>query len=146
MKPYPHTYTTQASGPATGSVTVTATGLPSIETNSPPDFDGPEGFWSPETLLTSAVANCFILTFRAIARANSFAWQQLDCEVDGVLERVDGVTRFSAFTTRATLTVGTSCDAEKAKKLLERAEKGCLIANSLLATRSLEATIVEATA
>jgi organic hydroperoxide reductase OsmC/OhrA len=144
VKPYPHTYTARAISPSIGSVTVTSTELPAIETNSPPDFDGPEGFWSPETLLTGAVADCFVLTFRAVARASGLAWQRLDCQVDGVLERIDGVAQFSGFMTRATLTVAVGTDAEKATRLLERAEKGCLIANSLRGTRALEAKVIEA--
>jgi organic hydroperoxide reductase OsmC/OhrA len=32
---------------------------------------GPGGQWSPETLLVAAAAECFILTFRAVA-----AWRE----------------------------------------------------------------------
>ena len=39
------------------------------------------------TLLIAAVADCFILTFRAVARASRFEWISLGCTVDGVLDR-----------------------------------------------------------
>jgi organic hydroperoxide reductase OsmC/OhrA len=94
-------------------------------------------------LLVAAVANCFILTFRAIARAAKFPWEQLECQVDGVLDRVSGVSQFSKFSTRATLTVKAGADRTKAQELMERAEKFCLVANSLRAERFLEAQIVE---
>ncbi len=67
MQLYPHRYIATASGRAVGSVTVSGSALPAIETASPPEFGGPKGVWSPEILLTAAVADCFILTFRGVA-------------------------------------------------------------------------------
>ncbi|MGB8692115.1 MAG: OsmC family protein [Steroidobacteraceae bacterium] len=144
MKPYPHTYIVKAHGAPTGTVPVSSPGVADIVTAPPPEFDGPGDVWSPETLLVAAVANCFILTFRGVSRAANFSWQQLECQVDGQLERVAGVTQFSGFTTRATLTVAASADHAKAKELMARAEKICLVANSLRGERQLVAKVVEA--
>jgi organic hydroperoxide reductase OsmC/OhrA len=144
MKPYPHTYTVSARGSPTGKVPVTAHGVPDIETAPPPEFGGPGDVWSPETLLAATVADCFILTFRGVSRAANFAWEQLECQVDAVLERVSGMTQFSKFTTRATLTLQAGADHAKAHELMTRAEKVCLVANSLRGERHLEARIVEA--
>jgi organic hydroperoxide reductase OsmC/OhrA len=88
------------------------------------------------------VANCFLLTFRAIARASKFEWQQLDCRVEGTLERVDGSSRFTRFVSHVTLHVPAGADADRAKLLLEKAEHGCLISNSLSAKRELVAQVV----
>lgn len=142
MHPYPHSYLASASGTPAGPVPVHSPGLAGLTTTAPPQFDGPEGFWSPETLLTASVANCFILTFRAISRAAKLDWLRLDCEVEAVLERVGGVSQFSQFKTRATLTVAPGADPTQAKHLLEKAEHGCLVANSLRGTRTLDARIV----
>ena len=145
MKPYPHTYSVGARGSPAGTVPVASRGLPDIQTAPPPEFDGPGNVWSPETLLVAAVANCFILTFRAVSRAAGFGWEQLECQVDGSLERVSGVTQFSKFTTRAMLTVKAGADHAKAQQLMERAEKACLVANSLRAERHLEIQMIEMT-
>jgi organic hydroperoxide reductase OsmC/OhrA len=51
--------------------------------------------------------------------------------VESVLERIDGGSQFARYTTRATLTVPSGADEATARKLLEKAENGCLIANSL---------------
>ena len=142
MKPYPHVYSATATGTVQGSVTAASPGLPPIATAPPAEFDGPGDAWSPETLLVAAIADCFILTFRGVSRAATFDWEQLECAVEGTLERVDGVTRFSRYTTRATLTVGAGADQAKARALLERAEKVCLVANSLRGERFLETTVV----
>jgi organic hydroperoxide reductase OsmC/OhrA len=144
MKAYPHTYRVSAQGSAIGAVPVVSQGLPTIETAPPPEFDGPGGVWSPETLLVAAIANCFILTFRGVSRASHFAWEKLEAQVDGMLERISGVTQFTRYNTRAKLTVKAGTDRVKARDLLERAEKICLVANSLRGERMLEVQLLEA--
>jgi organic hydroperoxide reductase OsmC/OhrA len=146
MQPYPHIYTVQASGMATGSVPISATRLPTLETGPPAEFDGPGDLWSPESLLVAAIADCFILTFRGVSRAAALPWQQLQCEVDGTLERVAGVTQFTRYTTRATLTLAAGADHAKFHALLERAENVCLVANSLRGERTLEVRLIETAA
>ena len=143
MKAYPHTYSVSAQGSAIGAVPVVSQGLPAIETAPPPEFDGPGGVWSPETLLVAAIANCFILTFRGVSRAAHFTWEKLETQVDGTLDRVSGSTQFTRNTTRATLTVKAGTDHAKARELLERAEKICLVANSLRGERILEVQVLE---
>lgn len=142
MHPYPHTYTVSAGAQTAGLVTVASPHLPDLQTAPPPEFDGPGGVWSPETLLCAAAADCFILTFRAVSRAARLEWLRLDCRVEGVLERVERVSQFTRFTTFADLIVPPQTDAGTARKLLEQAERGCLIANSLRGSRALEARVI----
>jgi hypothetical protein len=52
-----------------------------------------------------------------------------------------GATRFASF---AKLTVATGADIAKARSLLDRAEHGCLVANSLVGARTLEIEVLEA--
>src|SRR6516165_3960288 len=121
MHPYPHIYVAAASAESTGLVAVASPELPSLETAAPPQFDGPGDVWSPETLLCASIADCFILTFRAAARAPRFKWLRLECRVEGVLERIGRVSQFTRYTTFATLTVPAGTDSAKARELLERA-------------------------
>ena len=79
MHPYPHLYQAAATGSATGPVRVTGDAVPAIATAPPPQFDGPGGTWTPETLLCAAVADCFILTFRGVSRAGQLPWLRLEC-------------------------------------------------------------------
>ena len=131
MHPYPHQYKVSAAGGPAGSVSVNAPGLPQIDTRATVEFDGPGGTWSPETLLCASVADCFILTFRALAKASKLEWTGLECRVDGKLERVEGITQFTGFTTHARLTVTRDADAGMAKALLQKAEHKCLVTSSL---------------
>jgi organic hydroperoxide reductase OsmC/OhrA len=145
MHPYPHTYVARASGARAGLVAVDSPELRAFETSAPPQFDGPAGLWSPETLLCASLADCFILTFRALSRSAPLEWQHLECRVQGTLERTAAGLQFTRYLTVAKLTVAAGTDMARARQLLERAEHGCLIANSLRGDRTLEAEILEQT-
>ena len=131
MQGYPHHYLASASGGNEGSVVVSGESLPPLDTQSPPQFGGPEGVWSPEVMLSATVANCFILSFRAIARASKFEWTALECDVDGVLDRPERTTFFTAFNIHAVLHVPAGAKVEMAQRLLEKSEHICLITASL---------------
>lgn len=141
MHPYPHTYTVKADCDPEGRVALDASGLPNLQSAPPKEFDGPGDKWSPETLLAASLAGCFVLTFRAIARASKLEFKSVQCSVEGVLERKDNVAQFTRFTTRAKLVVAAGANQDQAKRMLERAEHTCLIANSVKGERKLEATI-----
>jgi len=137
MDAYPHHYKVLAAAKAEGSVALASERLPSLLSASPQQFGGPGDQWSPETLLVAAAADCLILTFRAIARASKLPWLGLDCDAEGVLDRVDGVTRFTEMRMNARLVLPAGGDAERARRLLEKAEKACLITASLKAEPKL---------
>ncbi len=116
-------------------------GAPQLPSAPPVEFDGPGDQWSPESLLTASVADCVVLTFNAIARASRLEWNEIECQVDGTLDRVDRVSRFTHFDIQARLLIPTGADAAKAKLLLEKAEKNCLISNSLNAEISMAVSV-----
>lgn len=131
MQDLPHHYQVNARGADTGSITLSASNVPDISSAAPAEFGGPGDQWSPESLLIAAVADCFVLTFRAIARASKLDWIQLECSAEGALDRVERVTRFTEVHITATLTVPEGTDPEKAEKLMHKSEENCLITNSL---------------
>lgn len=143
MQEYPHIYHVSASTHSGRNVTLGSAGLPDLESTSPPEFGGPEGYWSPETLLVASVVDCFVLTFRAIARSSKLDWSTLECSASGTLDKEERITRFTAFHIKAQLAVPAGTRVEKAERLLEMAEKHCLITNSLSAEVHLEANVVE---
>jgi organic hydroperoxide reductase OsmC/OhrA len=144
MHPFPHHYTVNASIRPDGDVPLSTEGVRIIESSPPREFDGPGNQWSPEGLLTAAVADCFVLNFRAIATASKFAWQRLEARTQGTLDRVDGKMRFTRFDTQATLHVAAGSDTERAKRLLEKAENTCPVSNSLSSERHMTVEVVTA--
>lgn len=141
MHPFPHCYVVNAAVRPDGDVPLSAEGVRVIESAPPKEFDGPGNQWSPEQLLTAAVADCFLLSFRAIATASKFAWLSLEARTEGSLDRIDGKMRFTRFHTYAKLHVPAGADIERAKKLLAKAEQACLVANSLSSERQLTAEV-----
>lgn len=142
MQPFPHEYTVWANAGPKNDVLVRSAGLPILATAAPAEFDGPGDRWSPETMLMAAAANCLILTFRAVAQAARFPWQELACTATGILDRVERVTRFTEVRLDATLVVAAGSDEARALQLLEKAKSACLLTNSLNATTTLEARVV----
>lgn len=143
MQPLPHHYSVRASGDPEGSVRLASGDLPGLLSAPPREFDGPGDQWSPEELFLAAVSDCFVLTFRAIARASKLSWKHLDASVEGLLERVERTTRFTQITVHAELTLGDrASDENNAHRALEKAEKTCLITNSLAVPVKLEARVV----
>jgi len=145
MHALPHRYRVKGTGRITGDVELAAERLTMLRSASPAEFDGPGDRWSPETLLVGAVADCFILTFRAIASASKLSWLSLDCDVTGTLDRVDRVMQFTHFDLTAHLVVPAGVNAEAARHALEKAERNCLISSSLKAPVALDAAVESAT-
>lgn len=141
MHAFPHLYTVSARTDPASLVTLNSPGLAPLSSAAPKEFDGPGDQWSPETLLTAALNDCFVLGFKAIATASKFQWTALETSTEGTLDRVEGKTRFTRFVTRATLRLPAGADAARGRQLLEKAEHVCLIANSLNAERHLEASV-----
>ena len=141
MEAFPHAYHVRATATAEGDVLLHGEAAEPLASAPPAQFGGPGDRWSPESLLVAAVADCFVLSFRAIARASRLDWRRLDCEAEGTLDRVERVTRFTRFEVRAELEVPIGTDEDKARRLLEKAEATCLITNSLSAPVHLEVRV-----
>jgi len=133
-----HQYSATASTSPESLVMLEVEGLASIESGPPKEFGGSGEQWSPEDLLVSAVADCFVLSFKAVATASKFQWTSLNCSVTGTLDKVDKAMQFTALSIKPSLTVPADADVARAHKLLEKSEQVCFITNSLKADTELE--------
>ena len=141
MQNLPHHYNVSAAADPESAVQLRSTGLPDLESAAPAEFGGPGDQWSPESLLVASVADCFVLSFKAIARASKFSWISLTCSVEGTLDKVERATQFTTFDLRASLTIPADMNEEMALRLLDKAEHLCLITNSLTADTRLTASV-----
>jgi organic hydroperoxide reductase OsmC/OhrA len=141
MQAFPHHYAVAATADMNGDIALTGAGLPAIASAAPAEFGGPGDRWSPETLLVAAVADCFILTFRAIAGVSRFPWISLACDITGTVDRVDRVTQFTQIDLRARLRVPAGAKEDQALRMLAKAEETCLVTNSLKVRPHLEAIV-----
>jgi peroxiredoxin-like protein len=105
--------------------------VPPLEFSAPSEFQGDAGYWTPEHLLLSAVASCFVTTFRAIAELSRFEVVSLEVSAEGALENKEGGFRFAEIILHPILVVASENDRERGLRLLEKAERACLISRSL---------------
>lgn len=105
--------------------------LPSISFSAPPEFFGESGRWTPEHFLVASVASCFVSTFSGIAERSRFEFVSFNLDAEGVLSNEEGGWRFTEIKLRPVVTALREEDRERVIRLLEKAEKSCLIARSL---------------
>lgn len=144
MQELPHYYTATAQSTTSIShVAVSSVDVHDITTDAPAEFGGPGDQWTPEALLMAAVADCFVLTFRAIARGSRLEWQDINCVATGTLDRMERVTRFTEVALKVKLILPSGSDHDKVGRLLHKAEENCMITNSMSSIITLSADIQE---
>lgn len=111
---------------------LSAPNLPDLIIDAPPEFKGHEGFWTPEHLFVASVNSCFMTTFVAIAENSKLDFVSLRIGANGKLEKVDGQGfMITEIILRPRLVLREARDAERALRILEKAERNCLISNSV---------------
>jgi peroxiredoxin-like protein len=127
-----HEYRIKAFGAGGRNGVVHAEGVLScISFSAPPEFLGEPGRWTPEHFLVAAVASCFVSTFSGIAEKSGLEIASFHLDADGLLGNADGIWRFTEIKLRPVVTVLKEEDHDRAIRLLEKAEKSCLIARSV---------------
>jgi len=127
-----HEYRIKAFGAGRRNGVVHAEGVLScISFSAPPEFLGEPGRWTPEHFLVAAVASCFVSTFSGIAEKSGLEIASFHLDADGLLGNADGIWRFTEIKLRPVVTVLKEEDHDRAIRLLEKAEKSCLIARSV---------------
>jgi peroxiredoxin-like protein len=116
--------------------------LPSLKVDAPPEFKGHEGVWTPEHLFVASVNSCFMTTFLAIAENSKLEFVSFSADAKGKLEKLTGPGfMMTEITLRPKLVLKNARDAERALRILEKAEKHCLISNSIKTQTKLEPDI-----
>ncbi len=103
-----------------------------VEVATPPEFPkGVSGIWSPEHLFTAAVSSCFMTTFLAIAENSNLEFTSLTCPAEGILDKKEGKFAMTEVVLKPVVTILKEADKERAEKIIIKAEKACLISNSI---------------
>lgn len=125
-------YTTEIEWTGHREGNLCAPGLPDLKVDAPPEFKGHEGVWTPEHFFVAAVNSCFMTTFAAIAENSKLEFVSLKTAAEGKLEKLDGQGFImTEIVLRPQLVISDARDAERAMRILEKAEKNCLISNSV---------------
>ncbi len=107
--------------------------LPEIICVTPPEFKkGIPNHWSPEHLFVSSCAACFFTTFTAMSDSSGLSLKSFKVKATGILAKDnDGKDAMIKLDLYPEIVVERDADLEKAKRVAEKAEKNCLIANSM---------------
>jgi organic hydroperoxide reductase OsmC/OhrA len=135
MTPIQHksfTYRTFSEWVGGKAATFSSAGKPTFRVASPPEFRGERNVWTPEDLFVGAIETCLLMTFLSIAQKRGLEIDAYYCESTGLLESVDGRYRFTRVVVLPTIIVATEDAIELARLAIERADRDCLVANSLL--------------
>jgi peroxiredoxin-like protein len=115
-----------------------------IDVATPPEFPkGIKGIWSPEHLFTAAVNSCFMTTFLAIAENSKLDYTEFSCESEGILDTVEGKYLMTEVLLRPKLKLVDIADKDKAERIFQKAEKACLISNSIKSTTRVVGEITQ---
>jgi len=133
--PFPHRYTVELA-----ERLLTASPRPPISVGSPPQFGGTDQVWSPEELLVGATLECLWTTFEAYAAHDKLEFSGWRSSGVGVLDKGPTGPVFTSITLSVDMTVA-AADVERAQRLLQTAEKHCIVSNALRVAVTVEATI-----
>ncbi|MGB9071738.1 MAG: OsmC family protein [Terriglobales bacterium] len=109
---------------------------------APPEFGGEPGLWTPEHLLLASVATCYVATLRAVGQASKLQFGSLELTAEGTIEKQEGGFRFTRILLRPVVTIEKEEERERMGRMLEKAERVCLVSRSLACATTLEPKIV----
>jgi organic hydroperoxide reductase OsmC/OhrA len=106
-------------------------GKPPIRGSAASTFRGDPALPNPEDLLVAALSACHFLSYVAYCARDGVNVISYEDDAKGIMDRVDGVTRFTDVLLKPRVTVAPGTDIEKAKALHEKAHHACFIASSV---------------
>lgn len=111
-----------------------ADGFPALTVSTPPEFKGEAGFWTPEHLFVAAAEACLMATFIGISDNSRLTVANYCSTAKGKLESVVGYgLRFTEIEIFPRVELEKIEDRERAERIMAKAAKGCLVANSMSA-------------
>jgi organic hydroperoxide reductase OsmC/OhrA len=137
-----HKYEVRAKATRLRSGVVASDSIPQpIIFSAPPEFAGEPRVWTPEHFFVASIVSCFVSTFSGISALSNFNYVSLEVEAEGVLQRDAGGWRFTEVCLRPDLKIARGEDRERGARLLEKAERTCLIARSISTQVTLKPTL-----
>ena len=105
-------------------------GKPDMEISPPAEFGGPEGVLTPEDLFIASLNSCLMLTFLSICRTSRIKITSYSSEAVGMIEKSNNKHAFTGINISVDIKAE-GADRQKLGRLLDIAEKNCIISNSI---------------
>ncbi len=106
-------------------------GKPSLEVATPPEFGGPANIWTPEDLLTSAVATCIMTSALFFTDRAKIQLRSYKSTATGTMEKTAAGLAITRIAVDVTIELDDMEQEAAVRKALEQAEKTCPISTSL---------------
>jgi organic hydroperoxide reductase OsmC/OhrA len=143
MADEPHLYRTSIRWQESRKAALTAPGLPDWQVATPPEFPGGHaGVWSPEHLFVASAEACLMTTFLAIAENSKLAFTSYSSTAAGKLEKTAEGFMITEIALKARVEIKDPAAADRAKRIVEKAEQACLISKSMKTRILLEVEVI----
>ena len=143
MIKFPLKFEVRASGPK-GISTLwrsQAEQLPPIECAIPAEFQGPGGGYAPEDLLALSLLGCLIATFKVYSEKSKVSFEEIKARAVLTVDRHPSENSLNITEIDIFMDVTGSSDAEKARSLLDKSIKDCMISNVIKAGKTFHLNV-----
>lgn len=117
-------------------------GRPEMGVATPPEFDGPEGYWSPEDMFLASVNSCIMTTFLYFAERFAVSFESYESGVSGEVELLGGKFAFTKIVVTPRIAIADESGMQKVQDAMSRSERYCLVSASVKTPIDVETQIV----
>ena len=139
-----HVYNVSVKDVAHRIVTAKFQGLDEFKVTSSKDWwpESPGDIISPQELLVSASATCFVINLYSAAEHVHADFKGVEVDSWGSMTENEGIWSFDKMVLKAKITISKDTDRQKIDRAIQFAHKGCPISNTLKCPTHLDYEIV----
>ncbi|MYL58062.1 OsmC family protein [Virgibacillus halodenitrificans] len=107
----------------------------------PPEMDGPGIGTNPDEMLLGAAATCYVITLAAMIERAELPLENMGLNSEGIVDVTKGVFTYKKIIHRPEVTLKENATEEQInqlKKLVEKAEKSCMISRAIQGNVEIE--------
>jgi peroxiredoxin-like protein len=107
----------------------------------PKEMEGPDVGTNPDEMLLGAAATCYIISLAAMIERAGLPLKEMDMQSEGIVDVTDGVFTYQKIIHRPRVVLTAEAgerDLSKLNRLVEKAEKSCMISRAIQGNVELE--------
>lgn len=107
----------------------------------PKEMDGPDVGTNPDEMLLGAASTCYIISLAALIERAELPLEEMDMESEGIVDVTDGIFTYQKIIHRPRVVLRPEADEKdlsKLNRLIEKAEKSCMISKAIQGNVELE--------
>ncbi|MBX0357949.1 OsmC family protein [Halobacillus sp. Nhm2S1] len=107
----------------------------------PKEMDGPDIGTNPDEMLLGAAATCYIISLAAMIERAELPLKEMDMQSEGIVDVTDGVFTYQKIIHRPRVVLRAEAvekDLSKLNRLVDKAEKSCMISKAIQGNVELE--------